>query len=212
MSPEERKQIIVETISHHENIGSNELYTKIISERGNIFSKPTYLKDLKDLEEEHRISAVREPERQGVVITTWSNAQQEIDSFIKEIERSMVHIENYLNLMEKNVNQMSDDEKVDYFVTLVGYIQYQDWVISCVTAFKNTQQVKLFTRLHALRDRVRHLLEICSPANNPAKIFGLVNNSLSEDSVRSFALDHSELKKKFLDEKKINLNSNKKRL
>jgi hypothetical protein len=133
LSPKERKRILYETISKHENIGSNELFGKVISENGNVFSKPTYFKYLKELENEHKISVIREEGRQDFIITTVTDAPEIMKLFAKGFDFTYTRLEDYLNILKKNVRRMSDDEKVEYLASLVRLIQYKDWLLSCYT-------------------------------------------------------------------------------
>ncbi len=197
MSPKECKKILFEAISRHENTGSNELFEIIISEYGKIFSRPTFLKYLNELEREDEISIVRETGRQDYVITTFSKAQEVLNRFVEEFDIFFTRLEHYLNLMEKNVNQMSDDEKAECLVALIRSIQFEDWLISDASGFKNMQQKTLSVKLHDFRHKVTQLMISCSPSEDQFKIFHLVSKQLIEESHRPFSLYYSLLNRKF---------------
>lgn len=171
------------------------MFGKVIFENGNVFSKPTYFKYLKELENENKISVVREGGRQDFIITTFPDAQEAMKLFAKGFDFVYTRLEDYLNILEKNVRRMSDDEKAEYITSLVRLIQYEEWLLSCY-AIKTIQHSILLRKLMTFRHKVYHFMISCS-TKDPLKISNLVSSALANESQGFFSLHYSALKERF---------------
>ncbi|MDE2588403.1 MAG: hypothetical protein KGL95_01885 [Patescibacteria group bacterium] len=193
MSPNERKLIIHKTISKNENIGANELLNKIISKHGNIISKPTFFKYLYQMEEEHKISIVKEDGRQDVIITTYAGAQDGLRIFEASFDKIMASLEQYFQMLRQKASRLSDDDKAAFILSLIRMIQFENWVLSTNSGLGLLKMKEMENKLDNFRHKVYHFIIECSPKKDPTKIFGIVSKSYLVESKILFDLDNSKL-------------------
>lgn len=195
MSPKERKIIIYETISKNENIGANELLNRIISEHGNIISKPTFFKYVNQMKDENKISIVKEDGRQDVIITTYAGAQEGLSMFEASFDKIMSSLEQYLQMLRKKASRLSDDDKASFIQSLIRMIQFENWVLSTNSGLGLQKMKEMENKLYNFRHKVFHFTLECSPKKDPTKIFGMISKSYLMESKISFDLDNSKLQK-----------------
>lgn len=171
------------------------MFRQIVSQHGNILSKPTLIKDINELEDEHKISVVRESARQDVMITTYSKANEALKMLEKSFVKIMSEFEKYLQTLIKKSPHLSDDEKASYFLSMIRMIQFENWSISNMNYHKIKSIEIMEEKLEYFRHKVYHSIITCSPKGDPLRIFNLINESYTMESKMMFNIDYSRLQK-----------------
>ncbi|MGA9229242.1 MAG: hypothetical protein WBV92_03740, partial [Nitrosotalea sp.] len=189
------KMIIYETISKNQNSGANELFNKIILEHGNIISKPTFFKYVYQMDEEHKISIVKEDGRQDVMITTNAGAQEGLRMLEVSFDETMTSFEKYLQMLRRRASRLSNDEKASLILSLIRMIQYENWFLSTSSQLDLLKIKEMQNRLDNFRHKVLYFAIECSPKKAPTKIFEIINKLYLNEAKIPFYVDSSKLQK-----------------
>lgn len=112
---EKIKKLIVKTIEENEGNGANEIFDIIIKKYGNIVSKPTYFKKLKELKEEKETFEI--PDSKGkksklVSLSRKKDIERISRQYLQEFKKFRLKLEKY----EKLKPTLSDKEKISLYV------------------------------------------------------------------------------------------------